>query len=1357
MAEELDFSDRYRCSSLIGEGGVARVYLADDLASARQVALKVLVARPNTREHSAAKTLFEREFHTLTQLRHPHIVSVYDYGITADARPYYTMELLDGGDLRERAPVPWREACRLFFDAASALALLHSRRLLHRDISPRNIRQTLGGEAKLIDFGATVPMNAGGTDLVGTPAFTAPESLHRLALDARTDLYSLGATLYFALTGRLPYAARTFAELPVAWSCAVLPPSAVVHDIPAALDDLVLAMIHPDAMLRPSAAFDVMQRLAACAGLPAHESEAVSLAYLATPTLVGRAEQVTRVRQLLSRPASRRATGLMIEGVPGAGRSRLLDAAALEATALGFTVLRVNASGSRTAHGIAQALAMQLLQAHPSSADPTSSELFVQHTPKSGDTTITVLTNITDEKSDRSAVQQALCQWLARVATTRPLFIAVDDAQRMDSVSAAVLAALLDQQSTGRMVVAITADSEESHHPVVKALARRCERLTLSPLTRDETEQLLTSVFGDAAHLPTLNDELQRLAHGNPGQSMEILQWLVDRRVVRYAAGSWTLPSQLSAGDLPDSAAVALQGRIDALSEHAQFLAEAHALAYYEELGAPDYYVLLPQCTPRVVDEAIDELVWAGAVAITGESYTLANRVWTAAFVERLSSAQAEARHRALIRVYEATSTMAAIHHAFAGGLQEHGLQLMLQQHKQLQGEYNHKELLERNVGKMMWCAAPAIETALRTGCSPREIHELRRWHLAGLITTEDGAHDASAQIWYAQLVHDSGLDLYWADKETRDPGQRLLKALTQAQQRYLDTPAHQRVYPVEEAIRLVAEYVVCTIALGARSQDTALLRRLPTMLEPFVSLSPVLEALWNNANATVLSQCDCRYDTAHERWRDVLAKLEPMSPDQFKHVVALRTAVMFALGIMEAHVGLPTASQWAEQLDADPYQRISALQLRQIVYLERGDPRRAQAMRRQAEVLALQTRSPQMFRSLLLLEMSACARSRDMAGMRQVIEELRPLAERHAGWAPCLTIAEAYFDLLRGDYEASKLKFAACSDKCAPDEAGESLNLSMWLAAQQGLVEVLLHFGRAEEARACARAALEQCQRRGIESASYDLISGLALAEAKLGDARGAQRLEAVIAEQQRRGVSGLRVGVLLEARAQVAIWMNDRAAFQRFAELTAREYRYGAGNPLAARYARLMNEAARHGWHTSAGLAALENFKTGGDTSASMDGLTHLSRALSRTHSTSERTRFVLEWLCGEQGCEVGHLYFVSELGLTLADSRGAGPDTQLQTELDAWLANERARAEELDDMATGGLSQEQAECARVHGGHGSYELQPLHCIVDGRAKLVAVAALRGGDVAALSSKRAELQMLAQQLLRAGDSTGL
>jgi serine/threonine-protein kinase len=130
-------ADRYVVQETIGRGGTAIVYRVVDESSGRALALKRLSVVDDGRKGFGA--LFEREFHTLAQLSHPSVIEVYDYGLDGGV-PYYTMELLDGGDLRERSPIPWKQACELLHDVCSSLALLHSRRLLHRDVGPRNIR-----------------------------------------------------------------------------------------------------------------------------------------------------------------------------------------------------------------------------------------------------------------------------------------------------------------------------------------------------------------------------------------------------------------------------------------------------------------------------------------------------------------------------------------------------------------------------------------------------------------------------------------------------------------------------------------------------------------------------------------------------------------------------------------------------------------------------------------------------------------------------------------------------------------------------------------------------------------------------------------------------------------------------------------------------------------------------------------------------------------------------------------------------------------------------------------------------------------------------------------------------------------
>ncbi|HVZ36596.1 MAG TPA: serine/threonine-protein kinase, partial [Polyangiaceae bacterium] len=234
---------RYRVEGTLGTGGAGQVFRVTDVARNRELALKRLHAGAS----KGVTALFELEYQTLAGLRHPRIVEVFEYGRDEGAA-FYTMELLQGEDLKDRAPMPWREACLYLRDAAQALGLLHARRLVHRDVSPRNLWRMPDGRVKLLDFGALVPF--GPCDkLVGTPPLVPPEAYESQELDQRTDLYALGAVGYYLLTGMHAYPARGLRDLPELWTYEPVPASQRVAElarpdleaVPGDLDILIAA------------------------------------------------------------------------------------------------------------------------------------------------------------------------------------------------------------------------------------------------------------------------------------------------------------------------------------------------------------------------------------------------------------------------------------------------------------------------------------------------------------------------------------------------------------------------------------------------------------------------------------------------------------------------------------------------------------------------------------------------------------------------------------------------------------------------------------------------------------------------------------------------------------------------------------------------------------------------------------------------------------------------------------------------------------------------------------------------------------------------------------------------------------
>ncbi|HET8936542.1 MAG TPA: serine/threonine-protein kinase [Polyangiales bacterium] len=1359
--------ERYDILGELGRGGMATVYRAFDRVRKREVALKQLIATAEAPVRASVAALFEREFQTLAELRHPNVIEVYDYGVPGAAAergrsspgetlppkaesgsntgPYYTMELLDGGDLFDRGTAPWRDACSIMFDVCSSLALLHSRGLLHRDISPRNIHCTLSGKAKLIDFGAMGPMSPGGAQVVGTPAFCAPETLHKLALDARTDLFSLGVTLYYTLTERLPYPGRTFADMLIAWTTKVVPPSVIKPGLPAALDDLVLALIHPEPELRPASAHDVMQRLAAIAGLRAAEAETVQSAYLITPMLVGRADLLDELRKKLMSARLQRGSGALIRGVSGIGRSRLLDACALEAKTFGFYVLRASCSGSGEVFGVAQALIQHLLQAWPNAANTPDAAALIAQSGSDGTPVFKPLSG-----SDPTQVQRAFCQLLLRASRARPLLLCVDDIHRIDPPSAAVLASLLDNVEA-HLFVALTCDSSAEDNDAINALSRRCQLLEPAPLTHAQTQQLLGSVFGDVPHLANLNEEIFRLALGNPRTSIDLARDLVDRGVLRYEAGTWLLPDKLSEHELPRTSAEALQIRVDRLSPTARWLAQAQALAYFETLCHEDFLQLRPELTSAQVEHALSELLRAQVLVQDGQRYSLANRVLSAALAERLSPTERTELQRALMQLYQGKFSTAEVHHAFCAGLDEHGLDRLLQRQAALDKSFDPKVLVEEAVPKMIWAYEPAIATAVKLGRSAKEVNGLRRWWMAGLITNEFGGYTESNRLWFEQLAHDSGLKLYLEDTQSK-PEERLTKALTAAYQRFMATPEAERVYPVDEAIRLLAEYVVYCIALGGRAGDVPLLCETRGILEPFAALSPVLDAIYNNAVATYESAYLADYDSAHTRWRGVLAKLDAMSGAELQMIEPIRNAVVYGLAMSELQLGLKSVTQLAARLDSDPYQSVAALTLRKVERLQQGDYRGAEQYRRRAELLALELRWPQMFKSTLFIEAWTYTRIGDLAGLRDVIEQLRRLAEHFPGWAPVAACGDASFHQVRGDFETARAKYEACAALSKPDDQG-IWPVSLWLAAQAGMAESLFELGRFQEAEAAASCGLKYCEERQLKSAATDLVRTAALAESKLGhNERAVALLDALIAEQRELGSTGLRIGLSYEARAFVALRMNDAQGFEQFAQLTAQEYRHGARSPLGARYERLLNEAKRVGFDALGGALPelLTHTVLSGLGLATQDLLTLVARSMTSASKSNQRANAALELVCGSRNASAGHLYLCAGSALVLSASRGEPPDAELVAAAQHFLDAKTKHAEAISDMITGEPG-EDLEAVTVESQGVSYELLLLSCVTEGANTPVAVAAVSVTDAATDRAKEAQLlQALATHLLR-------
>jgi eukaryotic-like serine/threonine-protein kinase len=264
---------KYRVGRKLGEGATAAVYeaIAPD---GGKVALKVLNEESARDQEFLAR--FKREAELAQKLSHPNIVGVRGFGFD-QGKFFLAMELVEGPSLEEeiehRRKVPWRDACHWCLEVANALQAVAARGIIHRDIKPANIMLAGGKVAKLADLGFGKQIEGSGAweqltlsgVAMGSPAYMPPEQvLDAKQADHRSDCYALGATLYHAVTGRLPFNGRNSQEvMELVLRSEAAPPRSHVPDLPEGVDACIRWAMHKDKHRRPQSATELIHELGA--------------------------------------------------------------------------------------------------------------------------------------------------------------------------------------------------------------------------------------------------------------------------------------------------------------------------------------------------------------------------------------------------------------------------------------------------------------------------------------------------------------------------------------------------------------------------------------------------------------------------------------------------------------------------------------------------------------------------------------------------------------------------------------------------------------------------------------------------------------------------------------------------------------------------------------------------------------------------------------------------------------------------------------------------------------------------------------------------------------------------------------
>lgn len=514
-AESLGLDPRFLITARLGRGTASLVYAVRDRMHNARRALKIA-------SRSGQQRSFRSEYRRLAEVRHPNIIRSYDFGIAGNGMPYYTLELVRGlhlGALPERGdPEVLGLLARQVLDA---LASLHARGWVHRDVKPKNLLVAGKGIAalvRLIDLGLVFPAGDQST-ATGTLPYMAPEVARGDVVDGRADLYSLGVVLYECLVGESPLlsledAVQRLRTLPP-------PPTHVNPLIPSGLSAFIMKLLAPDPIDRFADAGKAATALAQVSGLQLARGPARATAerLLRGGAVSHRRGLARRLRQVARAVvAGRRGCAVVVTGPIGVGKTPFLREAGLHLNLLGMRVMQLRTNNEPASP----------LPALRKAASELGDKRQVQQ-----------LESLAKKKSkDLSAFAGRMGAILARVFGDRPTALILDDLHRAEPIALSTLRSLGRELASVPVLLVCSADPRSDGVTLTEALGKEALELSLLPLRPSEVARLAKHrLHGLKLPRPAL-ERLGRDSHGMPSLVERTLaRMVVDGTIRRHGYG----------------------------------------------------------------------------------------------------------------------------------------------------------------------------------------------------------------------------------------------------------------------------------------------------------------------------------------------------------------------------------------------------------------------------------------------------------------------------------------------------------------------------------------------------------------------------------------------------------------------------------------------------------------------------------------------------------------------------------------------------------------------------------------------------------------------------------------------------
>ena len=633
----------YAVRGLLGEGGMGRVYLAEDSRLGRLVALKVLP--PEAGEDPINLQRFVREARLASSLSHAHIAHIYELGETESGH-YIAMEYIDGRTLDSvgERPLELGLLVNIARQVADALEAAHELGIVHRDIKPFNIMLTRRGQAKVLDFGLAQlhvsPDSSSDVDTIsGTIRYMSPEQGASEVVAPPSDIFAFGIVLYELATGVHPFDAKS--AVGVLQRIIADPHTAASRfnpRLPDRLDALLDQMLDKHPALRPTASqiraiLTSLERDVIGRATGAQFTTAPETAY------VGREGEMHELRALFADVAARRGMMVGITGEPGIGKSTLVDSflAELQTSQAGGGIARGRCSerlagtdallpviealhGLTRGDDVAVAMDERLRRLAPSwrarVAERTGQSISGEPGAAQSQTT------------SPATLRRELAEFLAEASRVRPVVLVIEDLHWADASTIDMLDFLASQFGTSHLMIIATyrpSDLLLVDHPFLTVrpalqASGALREIALDFLHRDDVERLIELQFPANRFPADFLSLIHERTEGNPLFVSDVLRYLHERGVITRMQGRWTLArvSADIARDLPDTVRGLIQRKLDAVTPDDRRLLVAASVQGYRFDSATIAAALA--LDPADVEESIEVLERAhGLVRMTSD------------------------------------------------------------------------------------------------------------------------------------------------------------------------------------------------------------------------------------------------------------------------------------------------------------------------------------------------------------------------------------------------------------------------------------------------------------------------------------------------------------------------------------------------------------------------------------------------------------------------------------------------------------------------------------------------------------------------------------------------------------------